>query len=107
MEKKVRLPEPTEDKLTNLIIREVPLPNGRILKLQMSEWHWEMLAFEEVWNDVYGREYGLIYEFYKMAPNTKDRVLSDAMMSVLRDDYNEYLAKFAPGEEPEYDDPRQ
>jgi hypothetical protein len=90
-----------------LIAREIALPNGRVLCMTMSQWHWEMVTFLELWDEHYGRTHGLIYEFFRMLPNTTDRKFANAVMGVLRDDYNQWLAEFPPGEEPAFPDPRR
>jgi hypothetical protein len=103
----VRPPRPSEETLTELVTRDVALPNGRVLRLTMSRWHWEMIEFIDIWNEYYGREPGgIIYQFYKACPNIPDSRFAKAAMSLLRDDYNEWTAGLPPGEDPVFDDPR-
>ena len=107
VEKFVYPPKPTEESLTEIITREITFPNGRTVRWRMSRWHWEMIAFIELWNEYYKREHSYLYECFKRIPNSTDEVLSNGMMMTLRDGYKALLDETAPGEEPAYPDPRQ
>ncbi|MCR6734311.1 MAG: hypothetical protein NVV83_09590 [Afipia sp.] len=105
-EKLVFAPRPSEEKLLNIITKEISFPNGRVSRIAISEWHWEMIAFVELWNDHYKREHGMLYEFHKQRPHITDETFSRAIMLLLRDDYNGWLDDTPEGEDPSFDDPR-
>ena len=92
-------PVPNEDTLTTIVARDVALPNGRVLHMRMSEWHWAMVEFLELWNEYYRREAGLIYEFHKNLPNVSDEHFSNVIMTILRDDYEDVVARQRAGEQ--------
>jgi hypothetical protein len=106
MEKLVKPPKPDEISLTTMVTKDVAFPNGRTVRYKMSQWHWDMISFADIWNEYYGRENGMLYEFYKKIPNSTDEQLSHATMTSLRDQYNSILADTIEGEEPEFFDPR-
>lgn len=106
MEKLVYVPKPTEEKILNIITKEVSFPNGRVMRLSISEWHWEMLDFISIWDAYYKREHGILYEFHKAKPHLTNERFSNALMLLLRDDYNQWEADTPEGEEPSLFDPR-
>ena len=98
MPRLVTPPEPTEEKLLKIIARDVTFPNGRAMRVAISQWHWEMLDFIAIWDAYYRREAGMLYEFCKQKPNITSERFSNAVMSILRKDYNDWRADTPPGE---------
>ncbi len=83
-------PDPTEETLTRIVIKEVDFPNGRTMKVRMSEWHWAMVEFFDRFKVRKGWEHGILYEWYKASPNCTDADFSDSIMLLIRDNYNQY-----------------
>lgn len=106
MDKIIEPPAPTEEKLLSMVTRDVIFPNGRSMTMAMSQWHWEMVAFVDIWNDHYSREQGILWEFLQQKNNVTDTFFAEAVMAILRDDYNEWLAATPSGKPIRFVDPR-
>jgi hypothetical protein len=103
----VKPPEPTEAAITSIATREVVFPNGRTVKLSLSDWHWEMIAFYDLWNVEYGREQGILYEWVKLRSNIPDRMLGDAIMLLIREQYDGWVKALPAGHELVFPAPRK
>lgn len=107
MEKLIEPPQPTEDSLLALVAKDIVFPNGRVMRVEISQWHWDLIAFIELWNDYYEREAGVLYEFHLKAKQLPDKRFSNAVMGVLRDKYNAWLEEVPTGGKLQFVDPRQ
>jgi hypothetical protein len=106
----IYMPEPTEDSVMAFEPRTVALPNGVVLNLRLCRWHWQMIAFFDLWNDYYAREDGIVYEWFKATVATPslgsfEREFSDTIMIHLRDIYEEAHRDLAPGERKPFEPP--
>lgn len=105
---KVSPPTPTEQTLTNLVTRHVKFPNGMELRLTLSEWTWEVIAFLDQWRIQLNYEQGILYEWFKLLPFesvggfTPERSFANTVMGYVRDTYNEWLQDEEPGAAPTF-----
>ena len=96
-------PIPTEEGLTTLVRRDVLLKStGRVFRLELGQWHWDMLEFHNLWNEKYNREQGFVEEMCKRGQHAEDRIVSAGIMMGLRKDYAEWTKKLPEGERPRF-----
>lgn len=100
----VKPPTPDEKNLTVMVERTVAFP-GRVMTFAMSEWHWEMVEFLALWNEQYQRD-SILHDYFKVFPDRPEKEFADLSMLALRDLYNVWTKDLAPGEVPEFTDPR-
>jgi hypothetical protein len=87
MEDEWRPPDPTEETLTNMITRVLEFPDGCVVSMKMSEWHWQMVAFYDKFKEQTGYLHGIVYQWHTRCPDSDDDIFSKAMMLNIRDDY--------------------
>ncbi len=101
-------PKPTEEGLTNRITEVVSFPDGQSISLSLGEWHWQFIAFLDVWKGHCGYEQGILYEWHKLKTRKSlgrfgdKRMFEDMVLFVIRDSYEEWLEGMKPGEEPSF-----
>lgn len=92
----LRAPKPTDVTLEQRTERRLEFPDGRIMNVTMSVWHWQLADFLDQWSVDRGYEHSVYYEWLKRRPNTADTDYGNGVMLLLREKYNKWLEDYGP-----------
>lgn len=91
----IALLQPTEASLTRIETRTLIFPNGRLIKVCMSQWHWHYVAWYDLQNKCQDTSKGILWSFGHDMNDISDSDYSAVAMEALRIIFDEHHSKFA------------